>query len=85
MEKRTYTLVVRAKTHSDGITKIQDWGLGPGVLTRADCTFTDRKGQGFDTYSFEVALRNAMEERIHDAVECYVESITHETPTKNRR
>lgn len=70
MKKRIHTLVVRVKSTKP----VPDWGLGPGVITRAECTFTDHRGQGFDTYEFECALGQVRDQLIHEAVECYTES-----------
>jgi hypothetical protein len=73
--KRTYTIAVRIRKHSKSRKSLPDFGLGPGVLSRQDVGFTDKRGWGWDHPTFIMSLLQVQEELVQHAVECVIERI----------
>jgi len=67
MECKEFLAEVVIKSH--GVKALPDFGLGKGVLTRAEVTFNDVRGCGFDSPLFAVRKAETEQELLGDAVE----------------
>lgn len=67
MARKEFVAEVVIKSH--GKRPLPDFGLGKGVLTRAEVTFNDVRGRGFNSPLFAVQISETEKELTRDAVE----------------
>ena len=71
-KSKTFTLTVALKNKDGGVAKdAPDFGMGKGVLMTQEISFTDARGQGFNTPMFAIARMNH-QERLAAELLCYV-------------
>jgi hypothetical protein len=65
--KRHYRCAVVIR--GDVVQPLPDYGLGRGVLLTSKCTFTDKRGQGFNTQVFADVLKRQADALMREVVE----------------
>jgi hypothetical protein len=65
MKKKTYTIKIKLKGKN-----VPDFGLGKGIISETEMSFTDEHNWGFDHPSFLQSKWAAEEKLIAETVEC---------------